>query len=145
MQDEWIEYRESAHRPSAEAEALAKEVVDAAFVVHRELGPGFLESIYQRALAVELEMRGVAFSHQLIVPVYFREVHIGEHRLDFLVANRVVIELKAVQSEPAAQHVAQVISYLRATRLDLGLVVNFGLPTIKAGLKRVVLAPHSPP
>lgn len=143
MENEWHEYLAAAHRPSAAAEAIVREVVDAAFVVHRELGPGFLESIYERALSIELEQRGVAFQRQLIVPVHFRGIVVGEHRLDLLVADLVVVELKA-QREPIAQHVTQVISYLKATRLDLGLIVNFGMPTIKAGLKRVVLAPFKP-
>jgi GxxExxY protein len=125
-------------RPSPETEALAREVVDAAFVVHCELGPGFLESVYEQALVVELEARAVSFERQVNVPIMFRSTVVGEHRLDLLVGGRLVVELKALDAHFNSVHVAQGLSYLKATGAELGLLINFGLPTLKAGLKRLV-------
>ncbi|HEY4182162.1 MAG TPA: GxxExxY protein [Kofleriaceae bacterium] len=135
-----------AFQPSRACEELGREVIDASFVVHRELGPGFSEKLYEHALAVELNLRGVPFSQQLVVPIHYRGVLVGEYQPDLILDKLIVIELKAIRTEPVALHVAQVLSYLRATRLNLGFVINFGLPYFKEGVKRVVLPPRpSPP
>ncbi|HEY4179228.1 MAG TPA: GxxExxY protein [Kofleriaceae bacterium] len=124
--------------PSAETEDVARVVMDAAFTVHRALGPGFVESVYEEAMAVELERLAVPFARQLLVPILYRGTLVGQHRLDMLVADCLVVEIKAVPSATPPQHLAQIISYLKATERDLGLLLNFGLPTMSAGFKRVV-------
>ncbi|HXM74182.1 MAG TPA: GxxExxY protein [Chthoniobacterales bacterium] len=87
-------------------------IIAAAIAVHRELGPGFLESIYEQALAVEFALRGIAFIRQKAVPLFYRDHQIGEHRLDFLVDDKIVVELKAVDALENV-HFAIVRSYLK--------------------------------
>lgn len=120
------------------ADRLCRRVIGAAIAVHRELGPGYLESLYEEALAIELTALGVPFIRQPEITVKYREVDVGHGRLDFLVGERLIVELKAVESLLPI-HSAQVISYLRATGLHLGLLVNFNVPVLRAGVKRVVL------
>ncbi|HEY4059311.1 MAG TPA: GxxExxY protein [Kofleriaceae bacterium] len=130
---------------SVETEEIARVVVDAAYFVHRQLGPGFVESIYESALAVELTHRGMAYQRQLEVPIHYRGILVGDHKLDLLVADRLVVEIKSLQGSHAPQHVAQVISYLRATDRELGLLLNFGLSTMRDGIKRIVQSPRALP
>jgi GxxExxY protein len=125
--------------PDRESDRLVHSVIGAAIEVHRVLGPGFLESVYEAALAVELELRGISFERQRPVPLVYKSQEIGEGRLDLLVGNRVIVELKAVEAL-APIHKAQVISYLKATRLNLGLLINFNVPVLKDGIERVVLS-----
>jgi len=106
---------------------LTREIIRAAIEVHRHLGPGYLESIYHDALM-----------HEKLIRVTYKNVIVGEHRLDFLVADRVVVELKAVSRFHEAFR-AQAISYLKATDLKVSLILNFGMPTMKEGITRVVL------
>jgi GxxExxY protein len=110
-------------------------VIAAAISVHRELGPGFIESIYEQALSLEFAAQGIAFVQQKTVPVMYRGTHIGEHRLDFLVNNCLVVELKAVKALDDV-HFAIVRSYLKATNLDHGLLLNFS--TMPLTIKRVL-------
>jgi len=109
-------------------------IIAAAIAVHRELGPGFLESIYEQALAVEFALRGIAFIRQKAVPLFYRDHQIGEHRLDFLVDDKIVVELKAVDALENV-HFAIVRSYLKATGLADGLILNFS--TMPITVKRV--------
>src|SRR5438874_4723878 len=109
-------------------------IIAAAIAVHRELGPGFLESIYEQALAVEFALRGIAFVRQKPIPLFYRDHQIGEHRLDFLVENRIIVELKAIEALENV-HFAIVRSYLKATGLADGLILNFS--TIPLTVKRV--------
>ena len=125
--------------PSPQADVLAKAVIDAAFEVHRELGPGFLESVYEEALAVELTIRRIPFERQRPIAVKYKEHAVGEGRIDLLVAGELLVELKAVEAL-APIHKAQVISYLKAMRLHLGLLINFNVPVLKAGIQRIVLS-----
>ncbi len=99
-------------------------IIVAAIAVHRELGPGFLESIYEQALAVEFALRGIAFVRQKPIPLFYRDHQIGEHRLDFLVESKIVVELKAVETLENV-HFAIVRSYLKASGLADGLILNF--------------------
>lgn len=99
-------------------------IIAAAIAVHRELGPGFLESVYEQALAVEFALRGIAFVRQKPIPLFYRDHQIGEHRLDFLVENKIVIELKAIDGLENV-HFAIVRSYLKASALADGLILNF--------------------
>ena len=104
--------------------------------VHKALGPGFLESVYQRAMEVDLEHRGINFQRQQEVHVYFEGVDLGVQRLDLVVEERVILELKAVKALEDI-HYAQVRSYLKATGLRIGLLLNFNAPTLL--VKRVVV------
>lgn len=125
--------------PNRELDQLAHAVIGAAIEVHRALGPGFLESVYEEALSFELEQRAVPFTRQHVISVSYKGRPVGEGRLDMLVAGRLVVELKAVD-ELAPIHMAQVISYLKATGHKLGLLINFNVPTLKQGIRRVVLS-----
>lgn len=125
--------------PSAELDRLTREVIGAAIEVHRTLGPGFLESSYEAALAIELGLRGISFSTQTPVPLSYKGHAIGQNRLDFVVANQLVVELKAVESITSI-HKAQIIAYLRATGHKLGLLINFNVPLLKDGIHRIILS-----
>ena len=118
-------------------EQLAKTIIGAAIEVHRELGPGFLEGIYRRALAYELSLQGVAIEQEKEIVVPYKDIRIPGQRLDLLVSGRIVVELKCVE-EFAPIHQAQIISYLKATGLRLGLLLNFKTQLLKDGVKRVV-------
>ena len=122
-------------RNSLELEELTGSIIGAAIAVHKELGPGFLETIYENALAVELSHRGIVFEKQQIVPVFYKGTQVGEHRLDFLVEGKIVVELKAMK-ELEDIHCAQVRSYLKATHLKHGLLMNFA--TMPLTTKRVI-------
>jgi GxxExxY protein len=123
--------------PEANLDALAKSVIGAAIEVHRNLGPGFLESVYESALCIELERREISYARQPLVPVSYKGMAVGEARLDLLIEGKLIVELKAVDSL-APVHRAQVISYLRATGYHLGLLINFNCFPLRDGIKRVV-------
>ena len=117
---------------------LTESVIGAAIEVHRALGPGFLESTYGKALAIELRHRRISFEQEAPIAMSYRGESIGEGRLDFLVEGKLILELKAVdQLHPI--HTAQAISYLKATGHKLALLINFNVPVLKDGIKRVVL------
>ena len=123
--------------PDPELDELARIVVDAAFEVHRILGPGYLESVYEEALAVELVMRRVAFERQVPIALEYKGVPVGRGRLDVLVEDRLIVELKAVEAfQPI--HLAQLLSYLKATQRRLGILVNFNVRWLRQGLPRVI-------
>jgi len=103
---------------------ITEQIIAAAIAVHRELGPGFLESVYEQALAVEFALRGIAFVRQYAIPLFYRDHQIGEHRLDFVVEGKIVVELKAVEALEKV-HFAIVRSYLKAAGLSDGLILNF--------------------
>ncbi|MDQ6808632.1 MAG: GxxExxY protein [Verrucomicrobiota bacterium] len=105
-------------------EDLSSRVIGAAIRVHRELGPGFLESVYEQALPVEFALSGIQFVRQPTIPLFYKDHQIGEHRLDFLVENSLIIELKAVSTLEDI-HFAIGRSYLKATNLEDGLLLNF--------------------
>lgn len=117
-------------------EELSGRILDAAIAVHRALGPGFLESVYQRAMEVALEHRGIPFTCQKEIHVFFEDMDVGLHRLDLAVAETIIVELKAVKALEDI-HFAQLKSYLRAANLHIGLLLNFNAPTLT--IKRVVL------
>ncbi|MFP5380503.1 MAG: GxxExxY protein [Vicinamibacteria bacterium] len=119
------------------AEAVARRVIGAAIEVHRNLGPGYLESVYHSAMRYELRVQGVPFSDQCAATVYYKGHAIHGQRIDLLVGGCLVVELKAV-ARIERIHVSQVVSYLKATNLRLGLLVNFNVRWLKDGLKRVV-------
>ena len=113
---------------------LSERVIAAAIRVHRELGPGFLEVMYEEALAIELATAGIAFERQKLLPVFYREHVIGEHRLDLVVEGKLILELKAI-SQLEKIHFAIVRSYLKASGLDDALLLNFA--STKLVIKRV--------
>jgi GxxExxY protein len=119
-------------------EQAAEAVIGAAIEVHRALGPGYLESVYEEAMAVELELRGIKFQKQAPIALRYKGHPIGEGRLDLLVEGCLIVELKAVDAL-ASIHTAQALSYLKATGLHLALLINFNVPVLSGGLKRVVL------
>lgn len=123
--------------PDEELDRIAYAVIGAGIQVHTALGPGFLESIYERALCVELKAVGLSFDRQVPVAVEYKGVRVGDGRLDLLVARRLVVEVKTVESILPV-HVAQVISYLKATRQTLGLILNFNVARLPQGTRRVV-------
>jgi GxxExxY protein len=124
-----------------EIEALATTAVDAALEVHRQMGPGLLESAYEACFAHELELRGIRFQRQLPVPLNYkgRLVEVG-FRADVLIGDKLLIELKAVD-ELQPIHRAQVITYLKLLNLPLGLLINFNSTLLKHGLRRVLNIP----
>lgn len=125
------------NEPSRLADEIARKIIGAAIEVHRVLGPGYLESIYENALAVELEEIGLKVERQKCVHISYKGRDIGEGRIDILVEGEVIVELKTVDAL-APIHTAQVISYLKATELQLGLLINFNIPLLKQGLKRII-------
>ena len=126
------------NEPSAKEDKLAKAVIDACIEVHRALGPGYLESVYEEALAKELASRQIPFERQKVIHVNYKGEPVGQTRLDFLIDELLVIELKAVESL-APIHTAQVISYLKAGTFQLGLLINFNTTLLKHGIKRIAL------
>jgi len=125
--------------PSQEADRRAHDVIGAAIEVHRILGPGFLESVYEEAVCVELKLRGISFARQTTKDIIYKGVLVGQHRQDLLVGDALVVELKAVD-QIAPIFVATTISYLKATGQQLALLINFNVPVLKDGIKRIVLS-----
>jgi GxxExxY protein len=123
--------------PDRRTDELAHAVIGAAIEVHRLLGPGFLESVYEEALCVELAAREITFERQKEINVIYKGHQIGRQRVDLLVGQALIVELKTVE-ELAEIHKAQVISYLKATGLPLGLLINFNVPVLKSGIQRIV-------
>ena len=118
-------------------EELARRVIGAAIEVHRLLGPGFLESIYRRALCHELSILKIPFEYEKELLVPYKDIRIPGQRLDILVAGRILLELKTVDAL-APIHQAQLLSYLKATGLRLGFLINFKVLVLKDGIKRLV-------
>jgi GxxExxY protein len=123
--------------PGKKVDELAHAVIGAAIEAHRHLGPGFLEGVYEEALCIELAERQVPFERQKEISVLYKGRPIGKQRIDLTVGGVLIVELKAIDAL-AEIHKAQVISYLKATRLPLGLLINFNIPILKNGIQRVV-------
>lgn len=115
---------------------LTRETIGAAIEVHRELGPGLLESIYEEALCLDLELRGLAFSRHVGVGVVFKERIIKGQRIDIIVEDEVVLEIKSLSNVPDLV-LAQILSYLKATGLRRGLIINFSEKRLVDGIRRV--------
>ena len=116
---------------------LARRVIGAAIEVHRHLGPGFAESVYEAALSVELGLRQIPFARQPAIEVEYKGHSVGLGRPDFVIGEALVVELKTVR-ELTPTHQAQVISYLKCMRTQLGLLLNFKEMTMRKGIRRVV-------
>ncbi len=128
--------------PDERLNQLTESIIGAAIEAHRALGAGFLESTYEEALAIEFEIRDLPFTRQHPVEMHYKDRVIGQGRLDFLVDERVIVELKAID-QLAPIYTAQVISYLKATNLQLGLLVNFNVEVLRDGIRRVVKTEHA--
>jgi GxxExxY protein len=117
---------------------IAEKVIGAAIEVHRHLGPGLLESAYDECLCYELSRQGVRFERQVHLPIDYKGLHLDcAYRLDLVVENALIVELKAIEALLPI-HKAQVLTYLRASQKHVGLLINFNVPMLKAGIKRVV-------
>ncbi|HYU80937.1 MAG TPA: GxxExxY protein [Vicinamibacterales bacterium] len=119
-------------------EALVTRIIGCAIEVHRRVGPGFLEAIYEDALAIELEWCGMRFDRQREIIITYRDRPLRPHRVDLVIEDQVIVEVKAVEALHSL-HRAQLISYLRATRLRVGLLINFNAKMIKGNFQRVVV------
>jgi GxxExxY protein len=129
-----------AHPPiDPELDALAKAVIDAAFKVHRALGPGLLESVYEACLCEELRIRKIGLVRQHALPVVYEGAVIdGGLRIDLLVGDRLIVEIKAVENlQPL--HEAQLLTYLKLAKLRLGLLINFNVRSFRQGVRRLIL------
>lgn len=121
-----------------ELEELTGRVIGAAIEVHRHLGPGFLESIYEKALCFEFQLRNIRFENQKEITVPYKTFSLSGQRLDLLVEGLLILELKAVDAI-APIHEAQLLSYLKSTGLRAGLLINFNVQQLKMGIRRMVL------
>lgn len=119
-----------------EFEELTEDIIAAAIDVHKALGPGFLESIYENALSLEFDSRDIPYKRQWEISIFYHGKEVGKHRLDMFVYNRFVVELKAIK-EITNEHFAIVRSYLKAMGQRHGLILNFAKPTLE--IKRVIL------
>lgn len=120
-------------------EEIAHDIVDSAYKIHRELGPGLLESVYEKCMLYELHKRGYKTESQLRVPVIYDNVRIdADLRLDILVEDSIVLELKAVEKLTPVND-AQLLTYLKLTKNRLGFLINFNTDLIKNGIKRIIL------
>lgn len=118
--------------------ATTQRIIKCAIEVHKQLGPGLLESIYENALAVEFELEGLFYKQQLAIPVIYKNRKLGDYRLDLLVDDIVVVEVKSVERfDPVFE--AQILTYLRLTKKRVGLLVNFNTRLVKDGIKRFIL------
>ena len=117
--------------------AITQKIIAAAIEVHRHLGPAYHESIYQRALAEELSVRQISYEKEKPIDVSYKGAVVGKYRLDFLVAEEVVVELKAVEALSDV-HLSQMLSYLTATSKKVGLLINFAQLRLVDGIKRVI-------
>ena len=121
-----------------ELDCLAERIIGLALNVHRGLGPGLLESLYEGALCVELELAGLRFECQKPLPISYKGCVIGDFRLDLVVEKAVLLEIKSVERhEPVFE--AQVLSYLKISGLRLGYLINFNTRLLKDGIKRLIL------
>ena len=118
--------------------AITERIIKCAIEVHKQLGPGLLEDIYEDALAVEFDLNGLHYKQQVKLPVLYKDRLLGEYRLDLIVEDLVVVEVKSVERyDPVFE--AQVLTYLRLTQKRVGLLINFNSRLVKDGIKRFIL------
>lgn len=121
-----------------ELEQLVADTIGCCIRVHCALGPGLLENIVAAAVCIELDAAGLPFEREKRIPISYRGKFLCHHRLDLVVAEQIVLELKSVERLNPVHH-AQVLSYLRAAKLRVGLLINFNVPVLQHGLRRIVL------
>ena len=127
---------------SEQVNRVTERVIGAAMRVHTALGPGLLESAYEACLAYELEQQGMRVERQKALPVVYRGLGIDcGYRLDLLVENAVVVELKSIEAIESV-HLAQMLTYLKSSGFQVGLLINFNVTSLKNGIRRIVLSPH---
>jgi GxxExxY protein len=122
----------------SEFDTLTERIIGCAIAVHRELGPGLLEATYEKALCIELEDAGLSYRRQIAVPVVYKGRSIGEYRLDLLIEDAVVVEVRSVERHQGVFE-AQLLTYLRVTGKKVGLLINFNTRLLKDGIKRFAL------
>jgi GxxExxY protein len=121
-----------------EINKLTEKIIGCAIEIHRNLGPGLLEATYEAALCVEMDLVGLKYQRQIVFPVVYKGRSIGEYRLDLMVEDAVVVEIKSVERfDPVFE--AQVLTYLRVTGKKIGLLINFNSRLLKDGIKRYIL------
>lgn len=135
----WEEFHQRGTAREEPSDHLTEKVIGAAIEVHRNVGPGMTEDMYENALAHEFDLQGIRYTRQVEVPVEYKGKRIGKTRLDFLVEGCLIVELKACESLNHV-HRAQCICYLRATGHRVALLINFNVPVLKDGIKRVILS-----
>ena len=128
-------YVDEEMEPDPDRNRITNAIIGCGIAVHRELGPGQLELAYEKAMSIEMDFRGIRYQRQSPVLLMYRGQVVGEGRLDFLVENQVIVDLKAVE-QIAPAHKVQMISYLRMTKLRLGLIMNFNVSRLVDGIKR---------
>jgi GxxExxY protein len=118
---------------------LTDKVIGCAIEVHKALGPGLLESAYQHALAHELQLNGIVFKMEVNLPVEYKDVHVDcGYRMDFVVENRLILELKSL-NEMKAIHTAQMLTYMKVSGIRTGLLINFNVQLLVFGIKRLII------
>ena len=117
---------------------LTEKIIGCAIEVHKNLGPGLLESIYEKALCVEFDLNDISYKNQVLIPINYKEHLLGEFRLDLLVEDLIILEIKAVE-KMTPLYEAQLLSYLKLFEKKLGLLMNFNSPVLKDGIKRLIL------
>ncbi|MDB5358472.1 MAG: hypothetical protein JWN24_4925 [Phycisphaerales bacterium] len=131
-------YLDDETEPDAELNEISNAVIGAAIEVHRTLGPGFLESVYEEAMAIEMRLCGIPFSRQHRFQITYKGVVVGKGSLDFLVRERVIVDLKTIDVF-TKRETAQMVSYLSATNKALAIMLNFNVHRLKEGIRRVAL------
>ena len=117
---------------------ITEKIISCAIEVHSTLGPGLLESVYEEALAYEFELRGIEYEKQKEIRLKYKGREIGNHRIDFLAEREVILEIKAVEQIHKIYE-AQVLTYLKAVKKRVGLLINFNVERLKEGLKRLII------
>ena len=117
---------------------ISEKIIGCAIEVHKQLGPGLLESLYESALCIEFGLNDMSYQRQIIIPIKYKNQSIGEHRLDLLVENKIIIEVKAVDKLVPVFN-AQLLSYMKMSGRRLGLLINFNEPRLIDGIKRMIL------
>ncbi|MBP9887246.1 MAG: GxxExxY protein [Leptospiraceae bacterium] len=117
---------------------ITEKIIGCAIEVHRNLGPGLLESIYEKAICYELSENNLSFKQQVEIPILYKGLSLGNYRLDLLIEDSIIVELKAVDRIEAVFE-AQLLTYLKITNKQLGLLINFNQPLLKNGIKRIIL------
>ena len=117
---------------------IAEKIISCAIEVHSLLGPGLLENLYEEAMEHELKSRGIEYKRQKELEIKYKGNPIGNYRLDYLIENKVIVELKCVEAIKGI-HIAQVLTYLKAENIRVGLLINFNVDKLKDGIKRVIL------
>jgi GxxExxY protein len=131
-------FRRSHNESDPETDGLTELLIGAFIEVHKELGPGLTENLYEEAVCHELDLRGLRYERQVLVEVTYKGKPIGTNRIDLIVEGKVIVELKSCEALNPV-HRAQLICYLKLKKLRVGLLVNFNVPILRDGVKRVVL------